>query len=122
MVSRLVVQGAPDRPGSCVLRSLPRARSSKLGVTGYGVAEAADAAAHRTSLPLPGVRDVAVPGFDAVGAVVDRRFTELGATVIAVSTAHGALHDPGRGLRGVGARRARGRHRTPPPHTRSRPG
>ncbi|GGN45615.1 glutamate dehydrogenase [Streptomyces kronopolitis] len=66
----------------------------RLGVTGYGVAEAADAAARHQGLPLAGAR-VALQGFGAVGSAAARRFVELGATVVAVSTAHGALHDPG---------------------------
>ncbi|MER5183071.1 Glu/Leu/Phe/Val dehydrogenase dimerization domain-containing protein [Streptomyces sp. NPDC002896] len=65
----------------------------KLGVTGYGVAEAADAAAQRQGLPLTGSR-IAIQGFGAVGSAAAQRFAELGATVVAVSTAHGALHDP----------------------------
>ncbi|KOG41372.1 Glu/Leu/Phe/Val family dehydrogenase [Streptomyces decoyicus] len=65
----------------------------KLGITGYGVAEAADAAAQHLGLPLSGSR-VALQGFGAVGSAAARRFAELGATVVAVSTAHGALHDP----------------------------
>jgi glutamate dehydrogenase (NAD(P)+) len=65
----------------------------KLGVTGYGVAEATDAAARRQGLPLAGAR-VAIQGFGAVGTAAAQRFAELGATVVAVSTAHGALHDP----------------------------
>lgn len=65
----------------------------KLGVTGYGVAEATDAAAKRQGMPLAGSR-VAIQGFGAVGSAAARRFAELGATVVAVSTAHGALHDP----------------------------
>lgn len=65
----------------------------QLGVTGYGVAEAADAAAERRGRPLRGAR-VSIQGFGAVGSAAARRFTELGATVVAVSTAYGALHDP----------------------------
>ncbi|WP_327237458.1 Glu/Leu/Phe/Val dehydrogenase [Streptomyces sp. NBC_01317] len=65
----------------------------ELGVTGYGVAEAADAATRYLGLPLAGSR-VAIQGFGAVGSAAARRFAELGATVVAVSTAHGALHDP----------------------------
>jgi glutamate dehydrogenase (NAD(P)+) len=65
----------------------------QLGVTGYGVAEAADAAADHLGRPLRGAR-VAIQGFGAVGSAAARRFAELGATVVAVSTAHGALHDP----------------------------
>lgn len=65
----------------------------KLGVTGYGVAETTDAAAQRQGLLLAGAR-VAIQGFGAVGSAAARRFAELGATVVAVSTAHGALLDP----------------------------
>ncbi|MBD2900362.1 Glutamate dehydrogenase [Actinomadura sp. RB99] len=65
----------------------------ELGVTGYGVAEAADAAARDAGMELSGAR-VAVQGFGAVGHAAARRLTELGATVVAVSTVHGALYDP----------------------------
>ncbi|MBO2460757.1 Glu/Leu/Phe/Val family dehydrogenase [Actinomadura violacea] len=65
----------------------------ELGVTGYGVAEAADATARDAGLELSGAR-VAVQGFGAVGHAAARRLAELGATVVAVSTVHGALHDP----------------------------
>lgn len=65
----------------------------QLGVTGYGVAEAADAAAQCQQLPLAGAR-VAIQGFGAVGSAAATRLTELGATIVAVSTAHGALHNP----------------------------
>jgi glutamate dehydrogenase (NAD(P)+) len=40
---------------------------------------------------------VVIQGFGAVGAAAARRLDDLGAVVVAVSTAHGALHDP-RGL------------------------
>ncbi|WP_316745522.1 Glu/Leu/Phe/Val dehydrogenase dimerization domain-containing protein [Streptomyces sp. MK7] len=65
----------------------------ELGVTGYGVAEATDAAAQHLSLPLGGSR-VAIQGFGAVGHAAAARFAQLGATVVAVSTARGALYDP----------------------------
>ncbi|MFI5688484.1 Glu/Leu/Phe/Val dehydrogenase [Streptomyces sp. NPDC051636] len=65
----------------------------RLGVTGYGVAETTDAAAQVLDLPLAGSR-VAIQGFGAVGAAAARRFAELGATIVAVSTAHGAVHNP----------------------------
>ncbi|MFC0435998.1 Glu/Leu/Phe/Val dehydrogenase [Kutzneria buriramensis] len=60
----------------------------ELGVTGYGVAEATDAV-----VPLSGKR-VAIQGFGAVGRAAARRYAELGATVVAVSSALGAVHDP----------------------------
>ncbi|MFE3203859.1 Glu/Leu/Phe/Val family dehydrogenase [Embleya sp. NPDC055664] len=65
----------------------------RLGVTGYGVAEVADALAARIGLPLAGAR-VAIQGLGAVGSAAVRRFAELGATVVAVSSVHGALYDP----------------------------
>jgi glutamate dehydrogenase (NAD(P)+) len=58
------------------------------GVTGFGVAEAADSAAGSVA----GAR-VAIQGFGAVGCAAARRFAELGASVVAVSSVHGA-HDP----------------------------
>ncbi len=63
------------------------------GVTGYGVAEAADAALQHRGTSLRGAR-IVVQGFGAVGMAAARRLSELGAIVIAVSTAEGALHDP----------------------------
>jgi glutamate dehydrogenase (NAD(P)+) len=79
---------------------LPRALGGlpydELGVTGFGVAEAADAAADTSGWRLAGSR-VVIQGFGAVGEAAARRFVELGATVVAVSTAVGAVHDP-RGL------------------------
>ncbi|WP_413805020.1 Glu/Leu/Phe/Val family dehydrogenase [Streptomyces sp. OE57] len=80
----------------------------ELGVTGYGVAEAADAAAQHLRLPLGGAR-VAIQGFGAVGHAAAVRFAELGATVVAVSTAEGALHDPA-GLDVPALRTAREEH------------
>ncbi|WP_222262942.1 hypothetical protein [Modestobacter marinus] len=65
----------------------------ELGVTGFGVAEAADAAAIGSGWQLAGSR-VAIQGFGAVGEAAARRFVELGATVVAISTAVGAVHDP----------------------------
>ncbi|OPC77457.1 glutamate dehydrogenase [Embleya scabrispora] len=65
----------------------------RLGVTGYGVAEVADALAARIGLTLDGAR-VVVQGLGAVGSAAVRRFAELGATVVAVSSVHGALCDP----------------------------
>jgi glutamate dehydrogenase (NAD(P)+) len=65
----------------------------ELGVTGFGVAEAADAAAAATGFELAGSR-VVIQGFGAVGLAAAERFTRLGAAVVAVSTAVGAVHDP----------------------------
>ena len=75
---------------------LPRALGGlpydELGVTGYGVAEAADAAARAIDLPIAGAR-VAIQGFGAVGQAAAERLVELGAVITAVSTAHGAVVD-----------------------------
>ncbi|WP_020500760.1 Glu/Leu/Phe/Val family dehydrogenase [Sciscionella marina] len=65
----------------------------RLGLTGFGVAEAADAGAALIGLPLSGAR-VAIQGYGAVGRAAAERFTELGATIVAVSTVRGAVHDP----------------------------
>ena len=76
---------------------LPRALGGlpydQLGVTGYGVAEAAEAAAHSRNIDLKGSR-VSIQGFGAVGQAAAVRLVALGATVVAVSTAAGAVHDP----------------------------
>ena len=63
------------------------------GVTGHGVAEAAAAAVRWRGGTLAGLR-VVVQGFGAVGAAAARRLHALGAQVVAVSTAAGAVHDP----------------------------
>ncbi|MER5673717.1 Glu/Leu/Phe/Val family dehydrogenase [Pseudonocardia alni] len=80
----------------------------QIGVTGFGVAEAADAAAAAIGRPLAGSR-VAIQGYGAVGSAAARRFTELGATVVAVSTAHGALY-AGAGLDVAALDAARAEH------------
>lgn len=76
---------------------LPRALGGlpydELGVTGFGVAEATDAACTATGTELAGAR-VAVQGFGAVGTAAAQRLEELGALVVAVSTAEGWVHDP----------------------------
>ncbi|MFC9250439.1 Glu/Leu/Phe/Val family dehydrogenase [Amycolatopsis thailandensis] len=65
----------------------------QLGVTGFGVAEAADAGVAMTGRPMTGAR-VVIQGYGAVGRAAAERFAELGATVVAVSTAFGALYHP----------------------------
>ncbi len=65
----------------------------QLGVTGYGVAEATDAAAAAIGMELTGAR-VAIQGFGAVGHAAANRLVELGAIVVGVSTARGAVVDP----------------------------
>jgi glutamate dehydrogenase (NAD(P)+) len=64
----------------------------ELGVTGYGVAEATDAAAAAISVPTNGA-SVAIQGFGAVGQAAAERLVELGAVITAVSTATGAILD-----------------------------
>ena len=75
-------------------RSLGGVPYDQLGVTGFGVAEATDAAAQSIGLPLSGAR-VAIQGFGAVGQAAAERLVALGASIIAVSTAVGAVHDHG---------------------------
>lgn len=65
----------------------------ELGLTGFGVAEAADTACEVHGFELKGSR-VAIQGFGAVGHAAAKRFAELGAVVVAVSTAQGGLYDP----------------------------
>lgn len=64
----------------------------ELGITGFGLAEAVEAATQTTGRALAGAR-VSLQGFGAVGAAAARRLTELGAVVVAVSTSRGAVHD-----------------------------
>lgn len=65
----------------------------QLGLTGFGVAEAADSTADVLGLSLKGAR-VVVQGFGAVGFAAAKRFVEIGAHVVATSTSRGALVDP----------------------------
>jgi glutamate dehydrogenase (NAD(P)+) len=64
---------------------LPRALGGlpydQLGVTGYGVAEAAEAAAQNRNIALKGSR-VSIQGFGAVGQAAAVRLVELGATIV----------------------------------------
>ncbi len=92
-------------PRSCSTRSAaaaarwaPPTRSAgcpydQLGVTGHGVAESADAAAQALGLST-GSLSVSIQGFGAVGAATAKRLDELGATVVAVSTSQGGMHNP----------------------------
>ena len=83
-----------DRGASTGLpRDLGGLPYDQLGVTGYGVAEAADAAAAHVGIDLKNAR-VAVQGFGAVGRATVERLHALGAQVTAVSTAAGYIHDP----------------------------
>ena len=65
----------------------------QLGLTGFGVAESADVACEIAGISLKGAT-VSIQGFGAVGHAAAKRFAELGATVVAVSSVAGALHDP----------------------------
>ena len=65
----------------------------QLGVTGHGVAESADAAAQAIGLSTSSLT-VSIQGFGAVGAATAKRLAELGATVVAVSTSQGGIHNP----------------------------
>jgi glutamate dehydrogenase (NAD(P)+) len=64
----------------------------QLGVTGYGVAETIDAASQYVGMTTADLT-VSIQGFGAVGAATARRLHELGATIVAISTARGGLHD-----------------------------
>ncbi len=65
----------------------------ELGLTGYGVVEAADYAA-----PYKGIdfskATVSVQGFGAVGAFAAKFAREKGARVVAISSIEGAIYDP----------------------------
>lgn len=65
----------------------------QLGVTGYGVAETVDAAAQHAGRDTASLT-VSIQGFGAVGAATARRLAELGATIVAISTSQGGLHNP----------------------------
>jgi glutamate dehydrogenase (NAD(P)+) len=65
----------------------------QLGVTGYGVAETVDAAAQHAGHDTASLT-VSIQGFGAVGAATARRLAELGATIVAISTSQGGLHNP----------------------------
>ena len=65
----------------------------ELGLTGFGVAESADAAMEHLGKSLKGAR-VAVQGFGAVGHAAAKRFVELGAEVVAVSSVAGVRYHP----------------------------
>ncbi len=65
----------------------------ELGLTGYGVAECAEVACQLADIDLKG-STVSIQGFGAVGHAAAKRFVELGATVVAISTVEGVLYDP----------------------------
>jgi glutamate dehydrogenase (NAD(P)+) len=65
----------------------------ELGVTGYGVAEAAECAAPFKGIELAKAT-VSVQGFGAVGAFAAKFISAKGSKVIAVSSAGGSLYDP----------------------------
>lgn len=82
---RAVSTGLPE-----VLGGMPY---DKLGVTGFGVAEALDEAVRHTGGELAGSR-VVVQGFGAVGAHAAKRLAEQGAVIVGISNVHGTLADP----------------------------
>ncbi len=65
----------------------------ELGVTGYGVVEAAECAAPYRNIDLKGAT-VSIQGFGAVGAFSAKFIAEKGAKVVAVSSIEGAIYDP----------------------------
>lgn len=66
----------------------------QLGVTGFGLAECAEVACDIAGTALKGA-SVSIQGFGAVGNAAAKRFVELGATVVCVSSIEGVVHDPG---------------------------
>lgn len=80
--------------GSAV--GLPRALGGlpydELGITGFGVAEATDAACSAQGIAVKGAR-IAIQGYGAVGWAAARRLSELGASIVAVSNVQGTLLD-----------------------------
>lgn len=62
----------------------------QLGITGFGVAEVVDEIAAQQALQKS---RVAIQGFGAVGHAVAHRLHELGYTVTAISSMHGAIAD-----------------------------
>ncbi len=65
----------------------------ELGLTGYGVVEAADCAAPYKGIDLSKAT-VSVQGFGAVGAFAAKFVREKGARVVAISSIEGAVYDP----------------------------
>ena len=65
----------------------------ELGITGYGVAEAAECAAPFGGIDLKKAT-VSVQGFVAVGAFAAKFMKGKGSKVVAVSSAEGAIYDP----------------------------
>jgi glutamate dehydrogenase (NAD(P)+) len=65
----------------------------ELGITGYGVVEAAECAAPFKGIDLKGAT-VSIQGFGAVGAFAARFIREKGAKVVAISSIEGAIYDP----------------------------
>jgi glutamate dehydrogenase (NAD(P)+) len=65
----------------------------ELGITGYGVVEAAECAAPYRGIEL-NKATVAIQGFGAVGAFAAKFIKEKGSRVVAISSIEGALYDP----------------------------
>ncbi len=65
----------------------------ELGITGYGVVEAAECAAPYRGIDLSRAT-VSIQGFGAVGAFAAKFFREKGSKVVAISSIEGAIYDP----------------------------
>ncbi len=65
----------------------------ELGITGFGVVEAAECAAPYRGIDL-NKATVAIQGFGAVGAFSAKFISEKGAKVVAISSIEGSLYDP----------------------------
>ncbi len=65
----------------------------ELGMTGYGLAVAADVASEKIKLPLKGAR-VVIQGFGNVGKAAAKYMLERGAKIIATCNSKGAVYNP----------------------------
>jgi glutamate dehydrogenase (NAD(P)+) len=65
----------------------------ELGITGYGIVEAAECAAPYKGIDLNRAT-VSIQGFGAVGAFAAKFFREKGSKIVAVSSVDGAIYDP----------------------------
>jgi glutamate dehydrogenase (NAD(P)+) len=64
-----------------------------LGLTGFGIAEAAEVGCKYLNLDLKGAT-FSIQGFGAVGSFAAKYLNEKGATILGISSAEGAIYDP----------------------------
>ncbi len=90
----IILDELGDRGGAVgTPQSLGGLPYDQLGITGLGVAEATAEAAAVMGINLA-KSSVSIQGFGAVGMATARRLSELGATIVAVSTSEGVLYQP----------------------------